>query len=235
MKNIKDFLIGKSEEDIKKVMNKLEPIKQLDKMIEYDTKLLSDDELINFLNNLKPNPNTTKNIIETQIHYACRYGSAKAVKYFLDKGAKYDDNNYQKVLLTFRNNQTDIAKVFIEKMKEDGVENKLTIVSNYCLRRACKNGNLILVKELSKNNVPLEYPYNDPFKYACKSGNVELVKFLLQDKKINASSGNNAALYNAFNDKSYDIVKLLLQDEKVIEKLKNDTTLEKMIKNVGLL
>lgn len=49
MKNMKDFLTGKSEEDVRKGLNKLSPEQRISKMIEFDAKILSDDEFIKLL------------------------------------------------------------------------------------------------------------------------------------------------------------------------------------------
>lgn len=244
MKNMKDFLTGKSEEDVRKGLNKLSPEQRISKMIEFDAKILSDDEFIKLLDRIKstktydisdPGFPFRNDKLDLKLYYACEYGSVKAVKYMLDKGAKYNGHQYQKVLLAFLKDHTDIAMIFMNKMREDDVLDKLSIRGNYCLIQACKNGNLKLVQELVKNKVDLIFPNNDPFKYACKSGNIELVKYLLNTNRINPSSGNNAALYSAFIEKKYNIVNFLLQDDSVIQKLEKDPTFKKTLMDAELL
>jgi ankyrin repeat protein len=81
------------------------------------------------------------------------------------------------------------------------------------LCKACRNGDLELVKELRE--VDPSQLYNLPFRLAVDYGHIEVVKYLLTDPRVNPADNDNSAIgYAALKD-DIEMVSLLLQDSRV--------------------
>ena len=94
--------------------------------------------------------------------------------------------------------------------------------------KACMNGNLEKVKELS-NQIDINWGDSDGwtgFFVACLSGNKEIVEYLISHPKINVNNENNdgrTPLWRACWYGKKEIVKILLKDERVnVNKEDND-------------
>jgi len=96
-------------------------------------------------------------------------------------------------------------KWFKEECKYD-----LTVNENYCLRKACKNGELTVVKFLLSCGCDASAKENYCLHYACKFGHLDIVRLLLS-YGVDASSGNNYAICSASTNGYFEIVKILLQ------------------------
>ena len=92
-----------------------------------------------------------------------------------------------------------IAKYLIDKLIENGIDINFKCSDNqFIIHKACKSGDLELVKYLIKNRGDVNVTcsnYNTLF-YACQSGNLELVKYIGQIVRykcaeLNRHSGHN--------------------------------------------
>ena len=96
--------------------------------------------------------------------------------------AKFQDNNYKKLLLYCNEGKLKEAKELVEKKKI-----YVSLNNEVIFRSTCKNGNLKVAKWLLKK-FPTINPFaenNDAFYHACKNGHLNVAQWLYN---LNSSS-----------------------------------------------
>src|SRR5687768_15300647 len=77
--------------------------------------------------------------------------------------------------------------------------------------QACREYNIVVVKDLLAKGVDPAAYNNLAIRYACKNGHTDIVKMLLNDTRVDHNYAIRVACYNGH----IDIVKLLLADTRV--------------------
>ena len=99
-----------------------------------------------------------------------------------------------------------LFKVIINDLNRDKAQSLFT--------KSCKNGALLIAKELLKSNFDIDIHENNEcaFRFACYEGHLKVAKWLLQlDGKIDIHALNEDAFRNAGGDGHLEVAKWLLQ------------------------
>jgi ankyrin repeat protein len=236
--SIRDKMIPKSEEDIKKSLDNMDLYNKIDKVVKYNLlHLYSLDEILDVIDKKLKNhvslpyelytaittmwlrgDKETRNKLELRFPNefdSFKKGIIKTNESIRDKMIPKSEEDIEKVIKDYSPNEIlELGyknKVWnlVKKAIDKGANVHLN--GDSALRQACINGELEIVKFLIDNGAELHIYEDDCLVRACYSGNLELVKYLVDKGGDIHAGGIEKVLRAACSTGQPKIVKYLLE------------------------
>lgn len=148
--------------------------------------------------------------------FACENGHFEVVKLLLEDGRINLDTHGRKAIK--KSAAIGFDKI-VQLLIEHGVDPSLS--DNNCIKSACKNGHIAVVKVLlADRRVDPTADNHVAIISSAENGYVEVVKHLLEDGRVDPCINDNQPIKRAIQNKHGSVVSALLENQKVFQSFK---------------